>query len=1224
MKSRPRKYPMHSAPPFPVLTGKSCARPRAKSGFALLITITLLAFLVLLLVSLASLTRVETQVASNSQQLGQARQNALMALNIAIGELQRFTGPDQRTTARADLNAAWANTPTVNGRWMGAYGNGATVDTTYSTKPSLIPNPIIAASDSKGSQAKLLNWLVSGNEGTAFDPSATTTVAADGHIATAPSSFAFKPDSTINLATASATPAATDTQSLLVGANSASAPSDYVAAPLVTIKAPTSSVPGFSTTGETTVGRYAWWVGDEGAKARVNLPQANSTQAPAAFGTAQRAAIEWVDKTNAVGSTASFASSQLIGTDYDPTATGITKIVSPRQLALLSPSSATALNTAARLRFHDLTGYSTSVLADVYAGGLKKDLSAVLATGTSSPADTDFIFPSDGTNTYGVPTWGMLRSFAQATAPASGLDPSLPTSTNQGIYPILTYAAVGMQYTAPLGDAAGNPIRLALFPIAVLWNPYTFPIKSARYELGFNKTGASPLQLQVEKIIPPLTTPTWTVKETLDFNRGLASITGGDTNPDGSVDVDSITTGIYEPSTPSPNSYVRFVIDTPDLPAGASLIFTLQNTPTNEIGRDYDAPPGGAPTNIMRNGLSVGYVLVNKGTVIGPDETGMNFRVGINYDPAHPGDRTIFSPAPAQYASMSGGEATVYLGQVNSTPPTGYIASSSNDKKWYQIITRTSPAQDSSSGGNILNGRNKLLQNYAPLTPPTGPTSVLSFFKTFTTANTVRWLAQGNPRASMVTRTAGNAVVLNQNGGLGMETAWQSFTADSTHQRASAGLTLNAAGGTASDATLFEVRPDTQPLLSLGQLQHANVSQFSVYPAYAIGNSLGDFRFKDNRDKVWLDQAPLMSSVNPPTTSIVSFYDLSWLLNRALWDRYFVSTVPNKGTGTSTDTGTSATSIPTPLPNPRITRLGAPSDTTLRDADKAAAVLLLSGGFNINSTSEQAWRAVLAGVNQLPYDPVNPTSPNPSPLKAALSRFSKPTQSPAVDATQAWAWQGYRQLTDEQIARLATNIVAEIRNRGPFISLADFINRRLVDNPATSGNFSNEQFKGTLQAAIDATYSGTSATNSGDVTAYGASGTNPFGSPTTPTYSTESLFDSDLLKGYAGSASGTIPFGSISAFSPQFLTQADVLSVIGPGLSARSDTFSVRTYGEVMNPVTQEIQGRAWCEAIVQRMPEYVDDSLSAEATPAAGTVNKRLGRRYKIVSFRWLSANDI
>src|SRR5690606_30520552 len=77
--------------------------PATARGFALLITITLVAFLVLILVGLATLTRVETQVAANSQLQAQARQNALMALNIALGQLQKHTGPDQRVTATADI-----------------------------------------------------------------------------------------------------------------------------------------------------------------------------------------------------------------------------------------------------------------------------------------------------------------------------------------------------------------------------------------------------------------------------------------------------------------------------------------------------------------------------------------------------------------------------------------------------------------------------------------------------------------------------------------------------------------------------------------------------------------------------------------------------------------------------------------------------------------------------------------------------------------------------------------------------------------------------------------------------------------------------------------------------------------------------------------------------------------------------------------------------------------
>ncbi len=93
-----------------------------RSGFALLITVTPVAFLVLVLVALATFTRVETQVASNSQQLTQARQNAVMGLNIALGQLQKYAGPDQRVTAPASLNATNQNLgrkfQVVSFRWL--------------------------------------------------------------------------------------------------------------------------------------------------------------------------------------------------------------------------------------------------------------------------------------------------------------------------------------------------------------------------------------------------------------------------------------------------------------------------------------------------------------------------------------------------------------------------------------------------------------------------------------------------------------------------------------------------------------------------------------------------------------------------------------------------------------------------------------------------------------------------------------------------------------------------------------------------------------------------------------------------------------------------------------------------------------------------------------------------------------------------------------------------
>lgn len=116
----------------------SLATPRASLkanlGFALLITLLLLALLVLLLVGLATFTKVETRISDNTAKQAQARQNALMALNIALGQLQKYAGPDARITATSDFF------PTAtNFHYTGVW-------------------------DSTTDTATPITWLVSGNE----------------------------------------------------------------------------------------------------------------------------------------------------------------------------------------------------------------------------------------------------------------------------------------------------------------------------------------------------------------------------------------------------------------------------------------------------------------------------------------------------------------------------------------------------------------------------------------------------------------------------------------------------------------------------------------------------------------------------------------------------------------------------------------------------------------------------------------------------------------------------------------------------------------------------------------------------------------------------------------------------------------------------------------------------------------------------------------------------
>jgi hypothetical protein len=293
--------------------------PDNSRGFALLITITLVAFLVLILVGLASFTRVETSVADNAQSLAQARQNALTALNIAVGELQRAAGPDQRVTATADI---LTSTDATKGRWTGVW------DSTDTAGP--------------------ITWLVSRG-----DPDEI-------------------PDNT------GAASAPDDNNIELVGAGSTditvNSGLNRVVVPAQTI---TADVPGVGD--GSTVGKFAWWVGDEGVKARVNLvdPFApggsftpTSAQQQLRLTAAQRLGIENVRTITTDAGT-------VLGNAFPANEASVEKLFQLNQIRFLN-SGAAALNTAPRRLFHDFTVHSAGVLSDVRLGGLRADFSYLL------------------------------------------------------------------------------------------------------------------------------------------------------------------------------------------------------------------------------------------------------------------------------------------------------------------------------------------------------------------------------------------------------------------------------------------------------------------------------------------------------------------------------------------------------------------------------------------------------------------------------------------------------------------------------------------------------------------------------------------------------------------------------------------------------------------------------------------------------------------------------
>lgn len=93
-------------------------RPR---GFALVITLGLLALLLLAVFALSALTKVGSEMSSASAYQTQARQNALLALGVALGELQRHAGDDSRITGMAGITGVAAGQNATTRYWCGVW-----------------------------------------------------------------------------------------------------------------------------------------------------------------------------------------------------------------------------------------------------------------------------------------------------------------------------------------------------------------------------------------------------------------------------------------------------------------------------------------------------------------------------------------------------------------------------------------------------------------------------------------------------------------------------------------------------------------------------------------------------------------------------------------------------------------------------------------------------------------------------------------------------------------------------------------------------------------------------------------------------------------------------------------------------------------------------------------------------------------------------------------------
>ncbi|MGB0372186.1 MAG: hypothetical protein ACPGN3_12700 [Opitutales bacterium] len=453
--------------------------------------------------------------------------------------------------------------------------------------------------------------------------------------------------------------------------------------------------------------------------------------------------------------------------------------------------------------------------------------------------------------------------------------------------------------------------------------------------------------------------------------------------------------------------------------------------------------------------------------------------------------------------------------------------------------------------------------------------------------------------------------------------------------------------GSIENAVFIEL--PTSPVLSIGKLQHANITLYDHMPALAVGNSFASPFIQRNR----------VYEVNRNRHDRDRiFYDISYLMNDALWDEYFFSSysIPYDAQGDDYDpvndsvedtfdaaffaSGGSAV----PLPNPRM-RLNLAEGEDVMDAKiklfdgsgdskpssspgnikdagfhRAAENLMVEGAFNVNSISVDAWVAVLSGARDMDVYQSGASSPDTTTGgEVPFLRVSQPNASklPNESIIDPLAWTGFRALTQNQIRALATNIVAEIKARAnnpssggavtPFLTLSEFVNRRISNDPYG--------LSGVIQAAIDATVE-----INGDFE--------------DAIYSLDSsIVDNQTARGFAFKAADNLldadgGTASSSMTAPTYLLQADILQALGSFLTVRGDTFRIRAFGE---SIDSENTKKAWCEAIVQRLPEAADkagargpDDLDYWSDRDTSGALKRMGRDFIVVDFRWLSENEV
>lgn len=1184
---------------------------RRERGFALVITVCLLVLLTLLALGMLTLSTISLR--GNEAQLAQqeARANARVALALAIGEIQRTAGLDTRVTARADiLNAS---NPMVLGVWKSWEGsdhdNGS-----FAGRPK---PPAYGDKQPVSSSVRFLTWLTSWNA---------------------------------EIATQNQTLPATATSAgsvMLLGTGSLG--STAAQANLQINLPPTMIVQTNKSDG------LAWWVSGENEKARLPNP-ANSVylqNPPSGWTTPENntpAGWSVNAKTNSTVDTKPFSMDGLL-TDPSP----VPKAVSLKDADFIPLQATSALKTSQQF-FHDLSTTSVGLLTNSATGGWRKDLSLATENLSMLPSsglpffrvapyqDILYSLPSPSNP---VPATSMLYPWAsyrgamgivpiyQLGAVCSWANlfnyatlykqiPDGPGTINAVAYPDSNTSAAGVydyihlvrilpviarmqwifsHWAGPcLTNSTEIEPRMVLTPVVTIWNPYNVGVTAPALQFSVMK----PLPVALQYAVNGVQSPVFNCLQTGSTNNTPALSTIGTLTyqVNSTITLGPGQTLLFSPTSTTPvfaNNNTAIALS-PGYRSGGGHYFQILGSNGQPIELPSTTNPASATIQCNAR-FDTEYLDVAQSPGVGiyldMDATGTSNRY-LAY-------RMIYPTALAD---------VVY-------PPINTLASATIS----QALGSPVPFLTTVFGARMAS------YTYIP---------AKGFLQSSPFCNYTAMGGKDVAESTIGVHYYGTDHPVNSPFDYSFEAVTgQSSMLPNTNGNGSGFIVTGFTAADGLSRCVIDELP-IRPLCSLAELQNWDIRYDNPIPPF-------EFNVVGNSDATPLLIADAVYNTIPGNASSISAvnlqYDDFYCANHLLFDDWFCSSIAPDPTGFGLSNGQSLQNVFTSFVNgtaPLANRAYKPiaQDTATAAANSSGASTLYStqvntatswqtiasrieveGMFNVNSTSQTAWRALLGHARQqeVAYMSGAGSPTLSSKVDYPFSRFSVAGDSEATSQGSSGLFPdcaqftGYRVLSSSVIDQLAQNIVAQVRARGPFLSLSEFVNRQL------SGSSSQLALAGAIQTALNQLSS---------------SSTNNFYSvlqqnPSYPTSEAPTAIAGNTPE-YQFSLAAVGSNGYTSYGVPGWTRQADVLRPIAPILSVRDDTFTIRCYGDARN-AAGTIIAKATGEAVVRRVRDYVvppnasgvGDAADITTTPTS-VVNQTFGRHFIIVSFRWLNANEI